>query len=178
MNSISRLVFILLKWLAFSSRIFGSRDLYMFFTTKAYRRIGVQFRGKPRYIDPKVFLDASGGLILGSNIVLSRDVLILTHDYSYTAGLISLNKRPKTDIAILAKVEVGDNCFIGARVTILPGTKIGKNVVISGGSVVKGLIKDNSIVAGNPAEKIMNTDNWAEFMEKNIGSKRVHIDKK
>ena len=34
---------------------------------------------------------------------------------------------------------------------ILPGTKIGNNVIIGAGSVVRGSIPDNSIVAGNPA---------------------------
>lgn len=150
----------------------------MYFVIKAYKLIGVKFTGIPKYIDPKVFLDASGGLTLGDGIVISTGVTILTHDYSYTAGLIAINKRPKTDIAILSEVKLGDNCFIGARATILPGSKIGNNVVISGGSVVKGLVRDNSVVAGNPAEKIMNTDSWAEFMEKNIGSKKIIVDRK
>ena len=46
-------------------------------------------------------------------------------------------------------IIVGKNSFIGARVTLLPGTEIGENCIIGAGSVVKGKIPNNSIVIGN-----------------------------
>jgi acetyltransferase-like isoleucine patch superfamily enzyme len=148
----------------------------MFLIKAAFKLDGVIFSGEPKYIHHNAFLDASGGLSLGRNIVISTDAIILTHDYSYTAGLASIGKQPKTDIAVLSPVTIGDNCFIGARVTILPGTKIGSNVIVSAGTVVKGTIKSNSIIAGNPAFKVWNTKSWAEFMEQHVGSKSIHID--
>ncbi len=50
-------------------------------------------------------------------------------------------------------VDIGDDVFIGARVTILKGCQIGNGCVISAGCVVPPsfVAPPNSIVAGNPA---------------------------
>lgn len=47
-------------------------------------------------------------------------------------------------------VNIGDNCWIGANVTICPGVTIGKNTVIGAESVVTKNILENVIAAGNP----------------------------
>ena len=48
-------------------------------------------------------------------------------------------------------VTIGNNVWIGGSVTILPGVKIGDNVVVGAGSVVTKDIPDNVVVGGNPA---------------------------
>ena len=52
------------------------------------------------------------------------------------------------------KVEIGDNCWICSNVTILKGTRIGKNCVIGAGTVLSGNIPDNSIVKSNRSLKV------------------------
>ena len=54
----------------------------------------------------------------------------------------------------LQKVTIGNNVWIGARVTILAGVKIGNNCIIGAGSVVIKNIDSNSIAIGSPAKKI------------------------
>lgn len=51
-------------------------------------------------------------------------------------------------------ISVGDNCWFGGGVTVLPGVTIGSNCVIGAGSVVTKDIPDNVVVAGNPAKII------------------------
>lgn len=51
-------------------------------------------------------------------------------------------------------VEIGENTFIGYRVTVLSGVKIGKNCVIGAHSVVNKTIPDNCMVVGSPAKII------------------------
>lgn len=51
-------------------------------------------------------------------------------------------------------VTIGDNCWIGAGVTICPGVTIGKNSVIGAGSVVTKDIPENCVAAGNPCRVI------------------------
>ena len=75
-------------------------------------------------------------------------------------------------------VSIGDNCFIGARVTILPGVKIGNNVIVGAGSVVKGEIPDNSVIFGNPAKVVAQTSEWIEKFEEKHKGYTLHIDKK
>jgi len=52
----------------------------------ALKQRGVIFTGKPRYIDPDVYIDATGGLSIGKDFVASTRTITLTHDYSYTTG--------------------------------------------------------------------------------------------
>ena len=49
-------------------------------------------------------------------------------------------------------------CSIGAGAVILPGISIGKNATIGAGSVVTKNVGDNSVVAGNPAKAIVNSN--------------------
>ena len=51
-------------------------------------------------------------------------------------------------------VTIGDNVWIGGSCVILPGVKIGNNVVIGAGSVVTKDIPDNVCAAGNPCRVI------------------------
>lgn len=51
-------------------------------------------------------------------------------------------------------VHIGNNCWICANVTILPGVTIGEGCVIGAGSVVSKSIPPRSIAAGNPCRVI------------------------
>ena len=51
-------------------------------------------------------------------------------------------------------VVISDDVWIGARVTILPGAKIGKGVIVGAGAVVTGEIPDYAVIGGVPARVI------------------------
>lgn len=51
-------------------------------------------------------------------------------------------------------VTIGNNCWIGGSVTILPGVTIGDNCTIGAGSVVTHDIPANTIAVGNPCRPI------------------------
>jgi acetyltransferase-like isoleucine patch superfamily enzyme len=51
-------------------------------------------------------------------------------------------------------VSIGSGSWLGAGAIVLPGARIGRNVVIAAGSVVRGVIPDRCVVAGVPARVI------------------------
>ncbi|EHJ57272.1 hypothetical protein HMPREF9318_00408 [Streptococcus urinalis FB127-CNA-2] len=51
-------------------------------------------------------------------------------------------------------ITIGNNVWLAAGVTILPGVTLGDNVVVGAGSVVTKSYKDNVVIAGNPAKII------------------------
>lgn len=53
-------------------------------------------------------------------------------------------------------ITVGDNVWIGASVTVLPGVKIGSNSVIGAGSVVNRDIPEGVVAVGNPCRVLRN----------------------
>lgn len=75
-------------------------------------------------------------------------------------------KFKRVDLSIV----VGENCFIGARATLLPGTVIGDNCVVGACSVVKGHIPNNSAIAGNPVKIIKRTEEYARKYLQNYNS--------
>lgn len=72
----------------------------------------------------------------------------------YTAGHpIDADERNK-GLEYAKPITVGDNVWIGAHVTVLPGVTIGNNCVIGAGSVVTHDIPANSVAVGNPCRVI------------------------
>jgi acetyltransferase-like isoleucine patch superfamily enzyme len=125
--------------------------LYMNAYNKLLKSVGIRLNGVPRFIAKSARFDDFELISIGDRAVISSNVILLTHDYSYTTSLISINEKPPTDIGILGPISIGENVFIGMNTLILPGSTIGNNVIIGAGSVIRGNIPDNSIFSGNPA---------------------------
>lgn len=53
-------------------------------------------------------------------------------------------------------IEIGNNVWIGGNVVVLPGIRIGDNVVIGAGSIVTKDIPSNVVAVGNPCRIIRN----------------------
>lgn len=131
-----------------------SPRLYMRFYTWLLMRYGMHMTGVPRYISSRARFDDFDLITLGERTVISKYVILLTHDYSITTALIANGHIPPTDVASHRPIRIGNNVFVGMNVILMPGTTVEDNVIIGAGSVVRGHIEENSIVAGNPAVKI------------------------
>ncbi|MEU5734084.1 acyltransferase [Streptomyces antimycoticus] len=53
-----------------------------------------------------------------------------------------------------APVHIGPGSWLGAGAVILPGARLGRNVVVAAGAVVRGEVPDHAVVAGAPARII------------------------
>lgn len=87
-------------------------------------------------------------------VTFGDNVFIAPNCGFYTAGHpIDADERNK-GLEYARPITVGDNVWIGAGVTVLPGVTIGDNCVIGAGSVVVKEIPPYSLAVGNPCKII------------------------
>ena len=95
--------------------------------------------GKNVYFEPPFHCEYGSHIELGENFYANTGCIMLD------VAKITIGKNA---------VTLGDNVWIGGSCVILPGVKIGNNVVIGAGSVVTKDIPDNVCAAGNPCRVI------------------------
>lgn len=141
-----------------------NHSLYMKYYLQALRRMGMDIKGTPIYIGASTSFDGENysKIHIGDRTVISSDVRLLTHDYSISRAIEATGRRLEKEVYQLKDIYIGENCFIGTRSILMPGCRLGNNVIVGAGSVVRGTIEDDSIVIGNPAIKIGNTKEWAK----------------
>lgn len=89
---------------------------------------------------------------IGSSCMIAESVSIRDHDHVFDNSDI-----PFRDQGWSCKpIEIGNNVWLGAKVTVLKGCKIGDNVIIGANSVVTRDIPSNSVAVGCPARVIRN----------------------
>lgn len=88
----------------------------------------------------------NGGVKIGDNVLFAPNVSL------YTVGHPLDPELRNQEWEQAHPITIGNNVWLGGNVVILPGVKIGDNVVVGAGSVVNKNIPPNSIVVGNPAK--------------------------
>ena len=92
-----------------------------------------------------------GPLEIGENVMMGPDVIIMTSSHNVESTFLPMNQQgslPKQ------KVIIGDDVWIGTRVIILPGVRVGTGSIIGAGAVVTKDVPDYAIVGGVPAKII------------------------
>lgn len=102
---------------------------------------------------------------IGDDVTLAPRVYLLAHDASTKRAL---------DRTRIGSVHIGDRVFIGAATMVMPGVRIGNDVVIGAGSVVTRDIPDGAVAAGNPARVLGGT---AEYLDKRRAQMAVDSDR-
>jgi len=64
------------------------------------------------------------------------------------------------DVLRIGAIRIGASSSIGARSTLLPGTRIGKRAQIAPGSAVFGRVPSGQLWAGSPAQRVGMADVW------------------
>ena len=97
-----------------------------------------------------VTLDGRGGIEIGDFSLIGFESVLLTSTHTYSSKDIPIAKQ-----GMYSKpVKIGRDCWIGARVIVLPGIEIGDGCIIGANSVVTKNIPSYCIAAGIPASKI------------------------
>ncbi len=91
----------------------------------------------------------SGACTIGDNVMMGPDCIIYSQNHRFDDLAIPMNMQGHQEEK---PVTIGDDVWIGGRVIIVPGVKIGSHSIIGAGSVVTKDVPDWAIVAGNPAK--------------------------
>lgn len=92
-------------------------------------------------------LTAHTSIVLGDDVWCGQDVFVSDASHGYQDADLPIGRQLGTH----QPVVIGSGTWIGHGSIILPGTTIGRNVVVAAGSVVRGVVADHAVVGGAPA---------------------------
>lgn len=87
-------------------------------------------------------------IYVGSHTLFGPNVVLAT------AGHPMMPELRKHGIQYNMPIHIGENCWLGAGVIVVPGVTIGDNVVIGASSVVTKDIPSNSVAMGTPCRVV------------------------
>lgn len=89
-----------------------------------------------------------------AKVTFGSHVFIAPNCCFSTAGHPLDVRQRNEGLEFASPILVGNNVWIGANVTVLPGVKIGDNAIIGAGSVVTKNIPPNVVALGNPCRPL------------------------
>lgn len=101
--------------------------------------------GEDSIIGNQAFLDGRASLKIGNYVDIASEVMIYNSEHDVHREDMAAVEEP---------VVIEDYAFIGPRVIILPGVKIGKGAVVAAAAVVTKDVPPGKIVGGVPAREI------------------------
>ncbi|KZL84422.1 galactoside o-acetyltransferase [Colletotrichum incanum] len=128
--------------------------------------------GEDVYIEPSLQVDYGCNITVGDRFYANFNCVILDCAHvtigdrvMFATGVSLITATHETglqsrrdNIEYAEPITIGDDCWIGANVTVLPGVKIGKGCTIGAGAVVSKDVPDYSVAVGVPAKVIKKVD--------------------
>jgi acetyltransferase-like isoleucine patch superfamily enzyme len=115
-----------------------------------YKNIQFKREINPLGYSANSYIQATNGIKIGSNVIHAVGLTIITSNHHINNFTKYTENKP---------VIIGDNCWLGANVTILPSVELGNHIIVAAGSIVtKSFLDDNCIIAGIPAKIIKRID--------------------
>ena len=88
---------------------------------------------------------------IGNDVMMGPECMMFTSNHASADLTIPMNRQ---GFDAPRPIVIEDDVWIGARVIILPGVRVGKGSIIGAGSMVTHDVAPYSIVGGNPARLI------------------------
>jgi acetyltransferase-like isoleucine patch superfamily enzyme len=104
--------------------------------------------GDPCFVNHGVYFDASAPITIGDRVAVGDHVRFITSTHEVGPREHRAGRRSG------APVVIGDGCWLGSGVVVLPGVTVGAGCVIGAGSVVTRDCETDGLYVGNPARRI------------------------
>lgn len=105
---------------------------------------------------------------IGDNCTICPNVRLIAHDASIKK-LLGFTK--------LGLIKIGNDCFVGDSVIILPGVTIGDGAIIGAGSLVTKDIPPGMVAVGRPARIVCKVSEYIEKYRQMSSGKRIFGEK-
>ena len=99
------------------------------------------------YIGPYSVLYGQGGLRVGNDTLIASHVVLIPSNHAFEKTDTPIRDQGLKNLGI----DIAENCWLGARSTVLDGVHLAKGCVIGAGAVVTKSLPEGSIAVGVPA---------------------------
>jgi maltose O-acetyltransferase len=106
--------------------------------------------GNGVFINSDCYIEAEAAVNIEDGVSIGVGAQLLT--VSHAVG----PQRKRAGDSTFGAITLGSGSWLGARVTVLPGVRIGPGAIVGAGSVVTRDVPPNVVVAGVPA-KVLRT---------------------
>ena len=95
------------------------------------------------------YIYASKSIEIGDNCLIAPFAYLVDSDHQTRLG-----KLVRDQDLLVKTIKIGNDVWLGARVTVLGGVEIADGAIVAAGSIVRESIGANEIWAGVPAKKV------------------------
>lgn len=112
-------------------------------------KLGRLSAGRNLYLGIGSVVVARESITIGENVLIAEHVTIRDQDHT----IVPTGDRGRVGFTT-SPIVIGDNVWLGAKVTVIQGVTIGNNVVVGANSVVTHDLPDNCVAVGAPARVV------------------------
>lgn len=110
--------------------------------------VGIEARAS---VHPYCYISAfESPIVIGEGVMLAPFCALYSHSHGVDMG-IPIREQP---LITRGPIVIENEAWLGTRVTVLSGVRIGMGAVVGAGSIVTHDIPDNAIAVGNPARVV------------------------
>jgi acetyltransferase-like isoleucine patch superfamily enzyme len=103
--------------------------------------------GSRTYIGSHFSINSIDEISIGRNCMFGNMVSLVDNNHGVAAGDVAFRDQPSTS----KKITIEDACWIGEKVAILEGVRIGRGSIVAAGAVVREDVDPGTVVGGVPA---------------------------
>lgn len=119
--------------------------------TSHFSKYGKGFTlGNNSAIGKLAFFGAAGGITIGDDVLIGEYSSFHSENHNYSDCSKLIREQGVNSQGIV----LGNDIWVGAKVTFLDGARVGNHCVVAAGAVVTGQFPDNVVIGGVPAKVI------------------------